>query len=292
MFARRVLTIGLFGGLVSSLCASVPEARAEDTKNACATSYENAQVLNRKADFLAARDAMRACARDACPAFIKNDCIQWLSDVEKSIPSVVLSAQIDGRDVHEVRVEMDGKPFADTLDGHSVDVNPGRHTFTFKYQVGQDHPTQDVVVVVVEGQKNRAVQSTYQTPPPPPDEIHRPVPAGVYLLGGLGVLAMGGFATFAELGMSKKNQLNAAGACSPFCSDSQVSPVKTDFLIGDISLAAGVVALASSAVVLLTRPTIVIHPGGHVEAEKAAFVPFVDVDVSSTTRGVRLGARF
>jgi hypothetical protein len=292
MLARRVLTVGVFGGLICSVVASVPEARAEDTKSVCATSYESAQVLNRKADFLGARDAMRACARDSCPAFIKNDCIQWLSDVEKSIPSVVVSAQIDGRDVHEVRVEMDGKPFADTLEGHSVDVNPGRHTFTFKYQVGQDHPTQDVVVVVVvEGQKNRAVQSAYQTPPPPPDEIRRPVPASAYVLAGLGVLAIGGFVTFAELGMSKKSQLDAAGACSPFCSDSQVSPVKTDFLIGDISLAAGVVALGSAAVVLFTRPTIVIHPGGHVETA-TAFTPFVDVDVSSTRRGIRLGARF
>jgi hypothetical protein len=277
---------------MSSLVASAPEVRAEDTKSVCASSYESAQVLNRKADLLGARDAMRACARDSCPAFIKNDCIQWLSDVEKSIPSIVMSAQIDGRDVHEVRVEIDGKPFADTLDGHSVDINPGRHTFTFKYQVGQDHPTQDVVMVVVEGQKNRPVQSAYQTPPPPPDEIHRPVPASTYVLAGIGVLAIGGFATLAELGMSKRSQLSAAGACSPFCSDSQVSSVKTEFLIGDISLAAGVVALGSAAVVLLTRPTIVIHPGGHVEAEKAAFVPFVDVDVSSTTRGVHLGARF
>jgi hypothetical protein len=289
MLAGRALTVGLFVGFIF---ASVPEARADDTKNACASSYESSQVLNRKGDLLAARDAMRSCARDACPAFIKNDCIQWLGEVEKSIPSVVLSAQLDGRDVHEVRVEMDGKPFADTLDGHSVDVNPGRHTFVFKYQVGQNHPTQDVVLVVVEGQKNRPVQSAYQTPPPPPDEIRRPVPAGAYVLAGLGVLAVGGFATFAELGMSKKNQLNAAGACAPFCSDSQVSPVKTDFLIGDISLAAGVVALGSAAVVLLTRPTIVIHPGGSVETARASFTPFVDVDVSSTTRGIRLGARF
>jgi hypothetical protein len=166
----------------------------------------------------------------------------------------------------------------------------------FKYKKIPHQPTQEVVAVVVEGQKNRAVQSTYTSPPPPPDEIHRPVPTSVYLLLGTGVLAMGSFATFSALGASKRNDLantSSADGCSPFCSDSQVKPVKTDFLIGDISLAAGVVALGTAAVLFLARPTIVIHPKGEPEdTGKVSFKPFVDVQVGADVKALRLGARF
>jgi hypothetical protein len=295
MRVRTLRTVGLAAFFCSLPFASTPQAQAEDEKTACASSYENAQTLNRKAELLSARDAMRACAREVCPSFIKNDCIQWLADVEKNIPSVVLSAQVDGKDVHDVSVEMDGRPYVDSLEGHAAEVNPGRHTFLFKYKKVPTQPTQEVVAVVVEGQKNRPVQSTYTTPPPPPDEIHRPVPTSVYLLLGTGVLAMGSFATFSALGLSKRNDLantSSTTGCSPFCSDSQVKPVKTDFLVGDISLAAGVVALGTAAIVFLARPTIVIRPKNPYEAAKANLTPIVDVDIGTNVRALRVGARF
>ncbi len=295
MRARTFRTFGLVGFVCCLPFTSPLEARGEDEKAACASSYENAQTLNRKAELLPARDAMRACAREACPSFIKNDCIQWLADVEKNIPSVVLSAQVSGSDVHDVSVEMDGHPFLDSLDGRSVELNPGRHTFLFKYRTFPTQPTQEVLAVVVEGQKNRPVQSTYTPPPPPPDEFRRPIPTSVYVLLGTGVLAMGSFATFSALGLSKRSDLSntsSADGCSPFCSDSAVKPVRTDFLVGDISLAAGVVALGTAAIVFLTRPTFVIHPQATLGAAKRTFAPAVDVQVGPNMGALRLGARF
>jgi hypothetical protein len=296
MSTRSFLTSGVVLCLAAASLASAPDSRADDTKSVCASSYESAQVLSRKAELLAARDAMRACARESCPSFIKNDCLQWLDNLEKNIPSIVLSAQADGKDVHQVAVQMDGQPLTEGLDGRSIDVNPGRHTFTFRYHLEPGKEVETVtVLVVVEGQKNRAVQAAYQSPPPPPDVIRRPVPAVDYLLLGVGVAALGSFATFAALGMAKKSDLATSGkdACEPFCSNSAVQPVKTDFLIGDISLAAGVVSLGTAAVLLLTRPTLVIHPDGRTEsAGNAKLQPIVGVDVGAGVRAIRLGARF
>jgi hypothetical protein len=67
--------------------------------------------------------------------------------------------------------------------------------------------------------------------------------------------------------------------------------VKTDFLIGDISLAAGVVALGTAAVLFLARPTIIIHPKTE-DTAKVSFKPFVDVQVGADVKALRLGARF
>jgi hypothetical protein len=286
--------LGLVGWICSAPFVGSLDARADDDKAACSSSYESAQMLSRKVDLLSARDKMRACARDACPSFIRNDCLQWLTDVERNIPSVVLSAQADGKDVHDVTVEMDGLPFVDSLDGRALELNPGRHTFTFRYRKVPGEPTQEVLALVVEGQKNRPVQSSYESPPPPPDEIHRPVPGAVFGLLGVGALAMGSFATFSAMGLAKRNELSSsANACSPFCSDSAVRPVRTDFLIGDISLGAGVVALGTATVLFLARPTIIVHPGAYpAEAEKARLSPVVDVQIGADVRAIRIGGRF
>jgi hypothetical protein len=271
-----------------------PARAADDDKAACAASFEDAQTLRLKADLIGAQAASRVCAREVCASFIRSNCIQWLSEIDASIPSVVLSAQLDGRDTHDVVVQMDGRPFADSLDGRSVEVNPGRHSFVFTYRAVPGQPTQEVAALVVQGQKNRPIQSSVQSPPPPPDEIHRPVPASVYLLVAVGVLAMGSFATFAELGESKWSDLHDSSSktgCAPFCSDSAVRQVRTYLAIGDVSLAVGVVSLGTAGVLFLARPQYVVHPGP-TASERQASVPTLDVDLGAKGAMIRVGARF
>jgi hypothetical protein len=78
------------------------------------------------------------------------------------------------------------------------------------------------------------------------------VPTAVYPLLGVGVAGLAGFGVFAALGKSKQSDLE--GSCSGHCSDADVSPMKTSYLIGDISAGVGVAALVGAAIVYMTRP--------------------------------------
>jgi hypothetical protein len=146
-----------------------------------------------------------------------------------------------------------------------------------------------VVAIIVEGQKNRPIQMAYQSPPPPPIEVRRPVPSSVFVLLGLGVVGVGGFATFAAIGLTKKDDLN--GSCAPFCSESAVRLVKADFAVGDVALGVGVLSLGTAALLFLARPEVAWRPGP-APARSGALVPVLDVDLGANVRAVRIGARF
>jgi hypothetical protein len=51
--------------------------------------------------------------------------------------------------------------------------------------------------------------------------------------------------------MSMESDLDA---CKPTCNKSQIDDVRSSYVIGDISLAVGVVALGAAAVLFLTAP--------------------------------------
>src|SRR5690349_12130436 len=92
------------------LLAIASPSRAEDEKVACVSASEQGQQLRDHAKLVDARDKFVQCARDECPSVVRKDCVQWLSEVTNSLPSVVLSAKDDaGQDVLEVRVTVDGR---------------------------------------------------------------------------------------------------------------------------------------------------------------------------------------
>ena len=103
----------------------------------CTTSYEGAQELMRpnrsESKLLLARESLRTCLRSNCKSWIVADCSKWLSEVETRIPSVVFSAKnTAGRDLTDVKVSTaSGDPIVQSLDGHSIEMEPGPHDFVF-----------------------------------------------------------------------------------------------------------------------------------------------------------------
>jgi len=130
-------------------------------KKICADAYSKAQTLRDAHQLLEAVAELRTCAQPTCKAFIVKDCTGWLVDTESRVPSVVLTAK-DARGValSDVSVTLDGKALKAQLDGQSVDVDPGSHTFTF---VASDGTKANQAVTVVEGQKAQAVAVTIPT---------------------------------------------------------------------------------------------------------------------------------
>src|SRR5580693_3183864 len=121
--ARISLAIGLL--LVG------PSAFAFD-RAACFDAAAEGQSLRDAHRLVEARERFRVCAQDECPSSMKGDCATWLEEVEKSLPTVVISARSEtGTDLIDIVVRVDGRPFVSMVDGKSIPIDPGPHTFRF-----------------------------------------------------------------------------------------------------------------------------------------------------------------
>src|SRR5205807_1214100 len=108
-------------------------ARAADVKAACVAASTEGQSLRDAGKLKAARDQFVSCARDQCPTVVRRYCADWLTDVERRLPSIVLRAQTsDGRDVTDARVMLDGQPLAEGLGGTAITVDPGAHDVRYQ----------------------------------------------------------------------------------------------------------------------------------------------------------------
>jgi hypothetical protein len=151
-------------GLLAASLAVASIARADD-KAACVNAYGNAQKLRNANQLVSAREQMRLCAQSTCPKFISRDCTAWLVDVEPRIPTIVLFAKDSGgAEISNASVSMDGVVLAQQLDGHAIEVDAGRHTFTFAFANGAKL---DQSYVVLEGQKDQRVGVTVPAPAAP-----------------------------------------------------------------------------------------------------------------------------
>jgi hypothetical protein len=254
MVARRTFVAAASGLVVFSGA----RAHAADEAGKCAAASNQAQDLRSANKLRAAREQLVTCVRDVCPAMVRNDCAQWIGEVEQAMPTIVLSAtDASGKDLVAVRVTMDGEVLATTLGGTALNVDPGPHTM--HYETAGSPPVDEKVVFRV-GEKNRAVKvqfgggappsGTAQGAAPPPLAPEAPssgkhVPTASIVLGAVGVVALGSFIAFGVTG--KNDADNLRSTCAPNCAQSDVDSVKTKLHLADASLGVGVVALAVAA---------------------------------------------
>jgi hypothetical protein len=241
-----------------ALSALAPAVAAADSKSECVQAYESSQVLRREARLLEARKALQLCTREDCPGLVRNDCGNWLGEVERALPSVIVQATGDGQQLTDVTVTMDGDIVKNGLDGKAIDVDPGTHKFRYE---ASGFPPIETTVVVSEGEHYRPLIVAFRRPfvAPVPVRTQRPVPLAVWILGGASVLAAGSFAAWAIAGNQRKTELERQ--CAPFCSSSDVDGVQHRYLAADISLGVGVVALGAASLLYVTRPEVPVRVG-------------------------------
>lgn len=233
-------------------------AKAE--KSACASAYEHSQELRADGHLRDARRSLQTCVQPECPEFVRSECGRWLSEVESSLPSVVLVAKKGGSETESVRVTYDDDTLVENLDGKAIVVDPGLHTLKFE-AAGAEPVT--VKLVFREGEKNRqvVVELGEQQGQPPKVVPPKPQPAAVtkssstpnwtgYAFAGLGVLGVAGFVTLGVIGNREYGERQRT--CAPRCSDSEVSSVRTKYHMADVSLGVGVVALGVGGYLMLT----------------------------------------
>lgn len=249
---------GVFAVLLPALTAAASAAMAgtADEKKACVAAVASAQALRAQSKLTAAREQLVICGREACPAAIRKDCQAWLPDVEGGIPTVVLGAKLDGKDVTDVRVLEGERVVAESLDGKALALDPGPHKLRFE----RAGASLDQDVVIVEGEKNRKVAVEFVTvkekpvaPPPPAAPAPTPraeIPTATWVLGGVGVVGLAGFAYFGLKGKSEVNALRES--CAPRCGKDESDAARRKYLYADIALGVSVVAIGVAVVIAVT----------------------------------------
>jgi hypothetical protein len=251
---------GMFAVLAATttLLSVETGARADDREQ-CASAADQAQQLRDEGKYRRAREQLLLCARDVCPAPIKRDCLEWLTQVESTAPTVVFGAKDATKDLSDVKVSVDGAAVTDRLDGKPVQMDLGKHTVKFEYQ-GQ---VKEEEVIIGAGQKNRNVTVTFgaaaaaptgPTPPPGGETSKEGSIVPALVVGGIGVLAIGSFAIFGLGG--KSDVTNLENTCKPHCAESDVDKARTKLIIADISLGVGIVALGVATYLFVTRPKV------------------------------------
>lgn len=145
--------------LVPLVLATPGLARADNTATCIATN-ENSQKLRREKKLREALEELKICSQPTCPSAVQRDCTQWMREVEAALPSVSFSAKDGaGTDLTDVRVDMDGQMILQQLDGSSVPVDPGKHTFKFSHE-GDAEVAQEILVS--EGDKARKIEVRFK----------------------------------------------------------------------------------------------------------------------------------
>lgn len=246
---------------LASLAALVALALAApasaDEKQQCVEAYKQAQMLRKKGDLTSAREHLLVCSRESCPAVVKQDCVPWLGEIQRAMASVVVLARDpDGKALEAVTVTIDNHVVTEHLDGRPIELSPGAHALRFE---AAGAPPVERSITLKDGERARAVEVELSVPPPakpteaPPPVTRRPIPAGVFVLGTVGVLGVGAFATLGLMGMGKRSSLDA---CKPSCAPSEVDVVRAEFIAADVALAVGGAALAGAVVWFLLRPEV------------------------------------
>ncbi len=106
-----------------------------------------------------------------------KQCLDWMTETEKRIPSVVFVAKRGDVEVIDARVNVDGELYAKRLDGRSFEIDPGEHRALFE---ASDGTKVEVPFTATEGVKAKVVSAELPSltpppaPPPPPEPIVAP----------------------------------------------------------------------------------------------------------------------
>jgi hypothetical protein len=152
-----------------------------------------------------------------------------------------------GADTQDARVLIDGEQVAERLDGQSIEVDPGPHDVRVVAPDGKESTQR---LLLAQGEKHRAVAVDFTVPVPKKPAPKPPIPVSAVILGGVGVVALGSFAFWGVLG--KNLQADLEETCAPRCQQADADVMRRDFVLADVSLGIGIVALGAAALIAVT----------------------------------------
>jgi hypothetical protein len=233
---------------------------------ACVDQHTSAQELRMEGKLLESRNAMLECAAEACPALLQRDCVNWIEEIRTEIPSLTFRVTLDGQSRTDARIYIDGVVAHEPASGKAVDVNPGRHRLRVIFP---GVPAFEQELVLNEGERYRLVEIALTSPPrqpPPKPEMHRPIPTGTYVLGGIAVVGAVSGVIWGASSLSLRKELD--DTCAPNCADDQVNRLRQRALIADVSWGVSALSAIGAAAFFVFRPEVPVEvdvavlPGG------------------------------
>jgi hypothetical protein len=153
--AARIPALLGAAAIAIGIAAARPALALDQTAKACLAAYDSGQRHRKAGDLVRARDALFRCAVAACPDLVRSDCVEWSAELERQVPTVVISARwTDGSDIARARVSVDGAVIAERLDGTPLPLNPGERVIA----VEVDGRREKQRLIVNQGEKARLVR--------------------------------------------------------------------------------------------------------------------------------------
>ena len=240
---------------LSTAAAQPAEDGGKGNTKTCLEAYRSAQELRLEGKLGAAREKASFCAQEQCPDAVRSGCTKWLSEIIDTQPSIAISARgVDGNDVSDVEVFLDGQLVAKSLGGRPIDVDPGRHLLKF---VHRGQPPIEKEIIVAEGVKNRTVSVDFAPPSTPGGNraggADRPAPAapsivGPVVVGAVGVASLGVFAVLGSMGSSEVDEMHETCGVTHTCPDDRIDSARTKLVVGDVFLVTGIVGVTAAVV--------------------------------------------
>jgi hypothetical protein len=216
------------------------------TTAACYDAHEAGQLQRKRGELRKARGSFATCGAPSCPSIVQRDCVVWAGELAAQQPSIVIAVvQPDGKDVLGARVSVDGTPV--TADGRAIELDPGEHRVHVE---ARSEAAVEQRVTVHEGERARRLSIVVGSARPP--LLRSGPPTVSWILGGVAVLSLASFGTFAALGKSDENELGRT--CGDRCSDDQVAGVQRSYVVADVSLGVAVVAAGAAIVTWVFFP--------------------------------------
>ena len=253
-------------GFAALLAVGVTVAGAAahaDEKAICIDSAEAAQKLRGQGKLLDARARLLECTRDACPKVVRDDCTNWISEVDKETPSVIVRARSPRDEDVDGAIAIDGKVVKAHVDGAPIPLDPGPHAIRLTARDGAFDDAETKVIVAL-GEKNRivtlALASKGQGPVVANPPIDAPRTSGTrwvgWTMGGLGVASLTTFAVLQILAQGAYSDMkDSACGKSSTCSADVLDPIRTKFVVSGVMLGVGSALVVGSVIWLIAdRP--------------------------------------
>lgn len=241
-------------------------ASDDEVKQRCVEAHIAAQRAQNVGHLVEAKGHLLACARTDCPGVLREECLAWLPEVLSALPVVTVGVEQEGGGpVTLDKLWIDGTAVLAPSVGLAIELDPGRHVLRGRADTGA---MTELMIELAPGEVERSVVLVFpkpkaeaprvpaptvvaeeQTPPPRPPEPaqKRAESPWVYGLLGLGALSGASFGYFAISGKSKQADLETN--CAPSCSEDEVSRMRRDYLVADVSLLVGLGAVAGAVLV-------------------------------------------
>jgi hypothetical protein len=230
-----------------------------DQAGVCADAAENGQKVRDKGHFVESRELFTTCARKECPKLVRDDCLSFLEQLRKRMPSIVVRVT-DGahHDLTTFRVLKNDKLLLDKPSGTAIDTDPGASTLHVE---AEGFTPRDQPLVVAEGEQRRLVEIVLQpvgapstterpvTPPPPPPSSGPG--AATWITGGVGVAGLGVFAVLEGLAASEHADLYRLCGNIGKCSDAQLAPLRAKYTGSAIGLGVGAAGVGAALILYL-----------------------------------------